>query len=303
MLAAVGAALGFLAPAQPSEAKIVYTPTKVVIKGINYNLDLNHDGITDFTIEESHIHTNYCKQGPGDADQLIEGAAQGNGQVETADGSAAALASGVKIGPNQNFTPDYAIMGEVFKGWFFSIRHNRCLHLDERDGDWVNVSHRYLGLEFQINGKTHYGWARLRVQVGYVYINATLTGYAYETTPGKSIKAGQTKEPDDSKFNPDSLSPNDPGSGASLTSPVPEKPRPTSLGMLAIGAQGVPLWRRKASEGAMFENNQGKEGGPRLGRGLVGRKLLLLRQPNAAEEVAESWIGADRSEPWIRLEI
>jgi len=39
----------------------------------------------------------------------------------------------------------------------------------------------------------------------------------------------------------------DPGSGAFLTSPIPDTPHPASLGMLALGAQGVPLWRRKES--------------------------------------------------------
>jgi hypothetical protein len=37
------------------------------------------------------------------------------------------------------------------------------------------------------------------------------------------------------------------GPGASLTSNIPGTPQPGSLGMLALGAQGVPLWRRKES--------------------------------------------------------
>ena len=52
-LAAGAAGVSVLALAQPSEAEIKYTPTHVVIGkgGVSiYNLDLNHDGITDFTI-------------------------------------------------------------------------------------------------------------------------------------------------------------------------------------------------------------------------------------------------------------
>src|ERR1700683_4495618 len=71
-------------------------------------------------------------------------------------------------------------------------------------GSWVNVKNRYLGLRFKIKGKTHFGWARLSVQVQNHTVVGTLTGYAYETIPGKAIKAGQTKD-DDAAIHPASL--------------------------------------------------------------------------------------------------
>jgi hypothetical protein len=88
-------------------------------------------------------------------------------------------------------------------------------------------------------GKPINGWARLNVNVQphNLGITATLTGYAYETIPGKSIVAGRTKGPE-VDFVPD----------PSLTSPIPGTPRPASLGMLALGAQGIPLWRRTESD-------------------------------------------------------
>src|SRR5690242_6569462 len=46
-LAASAAGVGMLVLVQPSEAKIVYTPANVQV-GARLNLDLNHDGITDF---------------------------------------------------------------------------------------------------------------------------------------------------------------------------------------------------------------------------------------------------------------
>jgi hypothetical protein len=50
-LAAGAAGVCILALAQPAEAKIVYTPANIRL-GMNqhYDLDLNHDGITDFSI-------------------------------------------------------------------------------------------------------------------------------------------------------------------------------------------------------------------------------------------------------------
>jgi hypothetical protein len=58
----------------------------------------------------------------------------------------------------------------------------------------------YLGLKFVIKRKYHFGWARVTVTRSRAFYYATLTGYAYETIPGKSIKAGQTKGPDDSSI-------------------------------------------------------------------------------------------------------
>ena len=43
----------------------------------------------------------------------------------------------------------------------------------------------YLGLMFQIDWRTYYGWVRLSVAVEYAKseVIVTLSGYAYETTP------------------------------------------------------------------------------------------------------------------------
>jgi hypothetical protein len=231
--AAVVAVLILLALTEPSEARIVYTPTNVQVDN-PYNLDLNHDGITDFTLQQNHTQRGgFC--GESLWDSLVETPAQGN-SVAVASGFPAALRQGVEIGPGRTFgsNPD---METVERIYFLFYHH--CLKGERMFGPWLNVSNRYLGLEFQIKGKTHYGWARLSVQVGYVYINATLTGYAYETIPNKSIIAGQTKGAAD-EWDEESFVPS-----ASLSSPISNTPQPTSFGMFALGAQIVPLWRRK----------------------------------------------------------
>jgi hypothetical protein len=107
-------------------------------------------------------------------------------------------------------------------------------------GPWVNVSNRYLGLSFKIKEKTHYGWARLSVQVGYVYIRATLTGFAYEDTAGKSINAGQTHG------RADDLTDLSSGPRASIATPITDTRQLASLGMLALGAPGLSIWRRES---------------------------------------------------------
>jgi len=235
-LSAVVTLFGVLALTQPSEARIVYRRTHIQVDN-PYHLDLDHDGVTDFTIQQTHVHGDGCAGQRSARDTLSETPAQGNGVV-MASNYAAALGRGVEIG-SQSFDSAEQIMADVYKRFF--ERGGMCVHVQQMQGPWVNVSSRYLGLEFEINGKIHYGWARLSVQAGYVYINATLTGYAYETVPGKSIKTGQTKgtadEWDEEDFD----------TAASPATPVRYTPQPAWLGVLALDAQGVPLWWRRES--------------------------------------------------------
>lgn len=120
---------------------------------------------------------------------------------------AAALRQGARIGLGQRF------VGEDMFGVGCGTA-GTCIS----SGLWKNVTNRYLGFKFKIHGKAHYGWARLTVRVPSQFvINATLTGYAYETVPGKSIQAGQTT---------------DAGADATDGSAM-------SLGRLALGSQAV----------------------------------------------------------------
>ena len=96
-------------------------------------------------------------------------------------------------------------------------------------GLWANVTNRYLGFKFLINGQVHYGWAR--VSVTNSIRTVVLTGYAYETTPNTNIIEGHI-----SGSSADNLMPVD------LLAPVPQ---PASIGMLARGADALALWRRE----------------------------------------------------------
>lgn len=120
-------------------------------------------------------------------------------------------------------------------------------------GYW-NAKNHYLGLVFQVNGDTYYGWAELSVIVNGSKAIATLTGYAYENIPGMPINAGQTTDADDSSaLIPDRANPEDSGLGASVTNPT----QAVLFGMLAPSPQEVPLWRRKEPAGAASENKIG----------------------------------------------
>jgi len=230
-LAASAAGVGLLALAHPSEAEIVYTKTHQVI-GTNcvYPLDLNHDGIIDFLIQERGYSTASASNG------LWVDQAFGNA-VEATNYHAAALKEGALIGPRERFQHINDVYGELMAGHFCGTEAP-C----STSGQWVNVKNRYLGLKFRITGKIHYGWARLSVKLQGSKITATLTGYAYETTPNKAIHAGQTHGPvHEALTRPDTGTQAIPAAGS--VTQVSLIGQSASLGKLAQG-NAVLLWRR-----------------------------------------------------------
>jgi hypothetical protein len=241
-LAAGAAGVSVLALTQPSEAKIIYTKANVTIgENQRYDLDLNHDGITDFTILDVHTVVNfYCRFFRPFAVNLLDLVHTPPGNGIAGSSFADALTKGVQIGQGFQFASQARVATHSYGSRRFQSKG--CMNVNHYYGKWVNVTDRYLGLKFMIHAKTHYGWARLSVQVAKGKgITAKLTGYAYETIPGKSIKAGQTKG------GADEWDEDDRGPEASVTNPIPGKPQPALLGMLALGAQGVTLWRRRES--------------------------------------------------------
>lgn len=187
-LAATAFGVSVLALAPASEAKIIYTPTHHVVKeGGQYKLDLNSDGVIDFTIQAKYTQTT-----SGFFEILSAVPAAGNG-VQGWTGYepwAFALKSGQRIGSQQYFPAK--VLADY--GTLAGSGHP--------SGSWVNVNKRYLGLKFKIKGKIHYGWARMNLSVNRTSITGTLTGYAYETVVQKPIKAGQTKDSSDESVQP-----------------------------------------------------------------------------------------------------
>jgi len=230
-LAASAAGVGVLALARSAEAKIVYTPAHInIAPNHSILLDLNHDGKTDFFLRNI-LHTTASFR----YDRLsILPQRDGNeiwGHNSTAGAHyASALAAGIQVGPPGAFSLGLKSMafGGDLRGSYY------C------QGKWNNVQKRYLGLKFTIQGKTHFGWARLNATCVQYKINALLTGYAYETIPNKSIATGKTKGPCD----PDGSEPANP---ASLTAATRE---PATLGSLAMGSPVLSIWRRKESLGS-----------------------------------------------------
>jgi hypothetical protein len=230
--AAAAAGAGLLTAALPAEAEIIYTPSNTPMAIAQRNqgivltpLDLNNDGVPDFsfamsstlrffssTIVATTTHVKFLlKVVPG---QPGNEAVQGQ-QAATAS----AVPAGVKIGPLEKFAP-----GDLYMA-IKSCGISRCTR---NSGTWQKVEYAYVGLKFLIDGQVHYGWARVKFPypglIGYGEPNyyPSIYGYAYESTPNQPIVTGQTS-----------------GTAPQTTSAS----TPASLGMLAVGASGVNLWR------------------------------------------------------------
>ena len=172
-----------------ASAEVVYTPVHAKVS-YEYPLDLNHDGINDFRIHSYELS--------GDGGLLVYPLHQGNRIATTfqacgraSGAAAAALPTGATIGPHKKFTAKASCMIRSFSSTV--------------NGPWQLAQDRYLGLVFVIDGKEHFGWARLTNHGFGGFDSTDILGYAYETIPGKPIVAGDEGNSTEASTQPSSL--------------------------------------------------------------------------------------------------
>jgi len=214
-LVAGAAGVGILALAQPTEARIVYTPAHLNCSDF-CRVDVNNDGHTELQVSgggETSATSCAFVTGVG-VDALTSRTSPRNTVVGkgTSWRFVSALPAGALIGAANNVIGNMAVR-----------KPNHCNHTTAFTGPWANggkgVKNRYLGLKFYFKKQAHYGWLRFNVVVNplnYPAFQVTLTGYAYETIPNKPIIAGREHGKDDA-----------------------------TLGHLATGASAIPAWRVK----------------------------------------------------------
>jgi hypothetical protein len=225
-VAATAAGVGILMSAPVSDAKIVYTPSNIVItqNGGLIPLDLNHDGTPDFEFSNFSYQTHglgavFLKIEPAQTSNEIWGA-KSDGHL-----CAAALPAGKPVGPKGRFQQDPA-------AGLYMVHDGENSTGDTYFGPWRKVESAYLGLKFTIKGKTHFGWARIEFAGRGEFITARISGYAYETISDKPILTGEKKGPANT------------GEQAAAVQDA-SMPVPATLGMLARGAASLEVWRRK----------------------------------------------------------
>jgi hypothetical protein len=228
-LLATASGVGMLALAQPTAAKIIYTPAHVVIRPHQaYNIAF--DKVKEFKIfNDCGFYNSHHLGLVGATVPTMSNEVRG---ITTASRhSAFRLPAGYVVGPT----------GQTRWGTGGEMAYNASGRFS---GNWQNglrAVKGYLGLEFVIKGKLRYGWARLTVE-GHTdgCFTATLTGYAYETIPNKRIITGKTKGADDAE---------------PTASTNTHNPEPATLGVLALGAPGQSIWKREESVAATTERN------------------------------------------------
>jgi len=215
---ALAAGAGVLGIAPQAHAGIIYTSTDVYFTSGTVYLDLDNNGVNDFKLTAGIRRTFYNGFAGG---LSAAGIGKSNGIAIGAAG-ALALNSGAVIGHKGKFAGvgEMVSICETYYGCF------------ENQGKWRNVTDKYLGLVFDIDGLAHYGWAELSVSSSFTKgsIQVTLLGYAYNTVANQSIMAGET----------------------SSDTRSPSVPEPGTLGLLALGALGLGMWcrRREVAHGA-----------------------------------------------------
>jgi hypothetical protein len=234
-LAAAAAGVSLLAMVQPAMGEVIVTHKTIPIPaGKNPKpvyLSLANNGVNDisFTLSQD-------SDSP-DRTLLVDAVNKNNDGVMMGGGwdpYAQALAQNTKIGASAPFFW-YAGLVELSAS---SGANKYC------KGYWgTNLTHlyigcgnpknKYMGVKFQLNGKTHYGWVRLNIKTtsnpNGPPLTASITEYAYESVANKTIKAGATT------------------SIAEVPVENTQKQVGPSLGLLAAGSNGMPLWRREQS--------------------------------------------------------
>ena len=151
--------------------------------------------------------------------------------VLSTSGLLANVSAGASIGPGGKFGKGNSY-GLVFGYYYF----NRFA------GNFPSDQSGYVGFQFSEMGQTHYGWLRVRIAnvSGENYPSLLLSEYGYESSPATAIAAGNCV-----------------ASASNLATPpkpqlhavsYPEEKKseaPESLGLLALGSEGLPLWRRE----------------------------------------------------------
>jgi hypothetical protein len=244
-LAAAAASVSVLALAQPAEGEIIIKNKTIPIHAnTGVLLDLNGDGVSDFTIFLSNYsigpysinHLSMQPLGPIDPANAVIGRSY----------KASALLRGARIGPGGPFIHTYVDYGIPIEQSQLCTQNcgGKSGYSFDQDlrGKWAGGQpNRFIGVKFKINGHIHYGWIRMTVTIKHKgsghgptgSFSATITEYGYESVANKACDAGLSgpslPDADQTKATPEQ------GSGGK-TGPA--------LGMLAHGAEAMPVWRR-----------------------------------------------------------
>ncbi len=191
-LAGAAVALSPIVAATPADAQIVYTPTDIVLTHGNLSVDLNNDGIVDFTLGDKLKRDRFNQGRSYIASRFVTvSGGAGASVVEDDRGWPAPMNEGDLVSSQRKFKD--ANGKPLNMAHLHRVVCTSSCGFQTFSGPWRSVQDRYLGLKFEINGDIYYGWARLTTKIDGKKLREVvkLTGYAYESTPNTAIRAGR----------------------------------------------------------------------------------------------------------------
>lgn len=177
----------------------------------SFPVDFNDDGITDITIHENIWKDMYCDSSTygiwctGFTYQSVNAYAPGVDFINDLPGatvyglfSATPLPAGTTISVDGNWNGSgFARLFDNGGDWTWYAEWDTddewlAIWWDYEIGQWQDIEeHRYLGVKFELDGNTHYGWIEMTADRGEKIFQSTwIFAYAYETTPGAPIITG-----------------------------------------------------------------------------------------------------------------
>jgi hypothetical protein len=159
-------------------------------------------------------------------------------------GLAANLAAGASIGPAAQFGKpgSYGMLFTYGKGFRFVAKGGSLL---KHRGNFDLQKSNYVGFEFSQAGAVHYGWVRLAVSFKSSYKQHKNTilhilGYGYESSPNTAIAAGSCTVTSAER----PFASSDDNTHADVGKPGAVGGPGAALGMLALGRDGLSMWRK-----------------------------------------------------------
>ena len=159
---------------------IYYRPDEPITFGIGtYDLDMDFDGTIDIQLRTTGSALD-CTPSGDNAVLAIPQAPPDVGSLVLP------LQLGDPVGPTP--TPPNTWVSAGGSPWFVSCQGEGCIGLWQYPND-----NAYFGLQFDIDGETHYGWVHLENSI--YGVQATIHEWAYESTPDTGLSAGVIPEP------------------------------------------------------------------------------------------------------------
>lgn len=181
-----------------ANAQIVYTDVNPdSTSSGTYNLDINNDGIIDFTLRKTksfhvYVHCTSCRVGTYAIPTSIYIQPLASNAIGL-NGTNSKLNLNAPINSTSLTWSD--TLGLVLSHTSYSTSglacyYGHCIPRSTLSGSWASGgTDKYLGLRINVGTASYYGWVLLTVSGSSSF---TVKGYAYDSKPNHSIHAGKT---------------------------------------------------------------------------------------------------------------